>query len=68
MKKRLISRKHIEKAYKTDTLSADIDLNLESMEEKIDKLPKEMFQILGEIISFIENTNKFEGDKHHENQ
>ncbi|WP_313755801.1 hypothetical protein [Tissierella sp.] len=68
MKKRLISRKHIEKAYKTDTLSGDIDLNLEPIEEKIDKLPKEMFQILGEIISFIENTNKFEGDKNHENQ
>ena len=68
MKKRLISRKHIEKAYTTDILSQDIDLNLESMEEKIDKLPKEMFQILGEVISFIENTNKVEGDKNHENQ
>ncbi len=67
MKKRLVSRKHIEKAYTKDLLSQDIDLNLESMEERIDKLPKEMFQILGEIISFIENTNKFEGDKH-ENQ
>ncbi|HAE91287.1 hypothetical protein [Tissierella praeacuta] len=68
MKKRFISRKHIERAYKTDTLSSNLDLNLEPMEEKIDKLPKEMFQILGEIILFIENTNKFEGDKNHENQ
>ncbi|WP_353095011.1 hypothetical protein [Tissierella praeacuta] len=66
--KRLISRKSIEKAYKTDTLVQDIELNLESTEEKIDKLPKEMFQILGEVISFIENTNKFEGDKNHENK
>jgi len=44
------------------------NITLEPMEEKIDKLPKEMFQILGEIILFIENTNKFEGDKNHENQ
>lgn len=66
--KRLISRKSIEEAYKTDTLVQDIELNLESTEEKIDKLPKEMFQILGEVISFIENTNKFEGDKNHENK
>lgn len=67
MKKRLISRKHIEKAYTIDILNHDIDLNLEPIEERINKLPKEMFQILGEVISFIENTNKFEGDKH-ENQ
>lgn len=68
MKKRLISRKHIEKAYTTDMLNHDIDLNLEPIEERINKLPKEMFQILGEVISFIENTNKFEGDKNHENK
>ncbi len=68
MKKRLISRKHIEKAYTIDILNHDIDLNLEPIEERINKLPKEMFQILGEVISFIENTNKFEGDKNHENK
>lgn len=64
MKKRLISPKHVEKAYTTDALNQDVDLNLEPIEEKIDKLPKEMFQILGEVISFIESTNIIEGDKH----
>lgn len=67
MKKRLISRKYIEKAYTTDAENQDMDLGQESIEERIDKLPKEMFQILGEVISFIENTNKLEGDKKHEN-
>ena len=64
MKKRLISQKNIEKAYKADILNQDADLELEPIEERIDKLPKEMFQILGEVISFIESTNKVEGDKH----
>lgn len=63
MKKRLISKRHIEKAYTQDSQKADMDISLESIEDKVDKLPTEMFQILGEIISFIENTNKLEGDK-----
>lgn len=63
MKKRLISKRHIEKAYTQDSQKVDMDISLESIEDKVDKLPTEMFQILGEIISFIENTNKLEGDK-----
>lgn len=61
MKKRLIPRKYIEKAY-INNKSQDANLNLEDTTEKIDKLPKEIFQILGNVISFIENTNKIEGD------
>lgn len=68
MKKRLISFKTIEKAYTKEETNSDIDVKVESIEERIDKLPKEMFQILGEIVSFIENTNKIEGDKNHENK
>jgi type III secretion system FlhB-like substrate exporter len=63
MKKRLILNKNIKKAYTQELETKDLDLNLESQAESIDKLPKEMFQILGEVISFIEITNKFEGDK-----
>lgn len=63
MKKRLIPKKYIKKAYTQDVQSQNINLNVDSPIEDIDKLPKEMFQILGEVISFIENTNKFEGDK-----
>lgn len=63
MKKRLIPRKYIEKAYIKDNKSQDINLNLEDTTENIDKLPKEMFQILEDVISFIENINKYEGDK-----
>jgi type III secretion system FlhB-like substrate exporter len=66
MKTRLISRKYIEKAYIKDEVREEL-LEEESVEEKVDKLPKEMFQILGEVISFIEKTNKLEGDKNHEN-
>lgn len=64
MKKRLIPKKYIKKAYTQDIESQNVDINTDSHVEDIDKLPKEMFEILGEVISFIENTNKFEGDKH----
>ena len=63
MKKRLISKRYIEKAYTQDLQNLEMDKNLESIGDKVDKLPEEMFQILGEIISFVESTNKFEGDK-----
>lgn len=63
MKKRLISKRYIEKAYTQDSQIVEMDIKLESIEDKVDKLPKEMFQILGEMISFVENINKFEGDK-----
>lgn len=62
MKKRLILNKNIKKAYTQELETKNLDLNLDSQVENIDKLPKEMFQILGEVISFIEITNKFEGD------
>lgn len=68
MKKRLISFRTIEKAYIKEEVNSDIDVKVESIEERIDKLPKEMFQILGEIVSFIENTNKIEGDNNNENK
>lgn len=63
MKKRLISRKDIKKAYSQEVERPKLDLDIDSPMDDIDRLPKEMFEILGEVISFIENTNKFEGDK-----
>lgn len=63
MKKRLISKKYIEKAYTQDSQNIEIDIRLESIGDKVDKLPEEIFQILGQVISFVENINKFEGDK-----
>lgn len=56
------------KAYAQDSQKLDIDLGLESIKDGIDLLPKEMFQILGKMISFVENTNKFEGDKNENKQ
>jgi len=63
MKKRIISKRYIQNAYTKDQQGIGLDINLEPVEDKVDKLPKEMFQILGEIISFVENTNRFEGEK-----
>jgi len=61
--KRLISRKYVEKAYKKEFANVEIDLNTRPNKEKLHRLPKEMFQILGEVIQYIENINKIEGDK-----
>ncbi len=63
MKKRLISRKYVEKAYTKEFSNLEIDLNNRPNKEKLHRLPKEMFQILGEVIQYIENINKIEGDK-----
>lgn len=62
MKKRLIRRKDITQAYIQEEERPQIDLNIGSAKEDIDKLPKEIFEILGQVLSFIETTNKFKGD------
>lgn len=63
MKKRFIPRKYVEKAYKSEIPNMEIDLSKRPIEEKLHRLPKEMFQILGEVIQYIENINRIEGDK-----
>lgn len=68
MKKRLIPKKAISKAYSQEEQRADLDLNIGSPESDVDKLPKEIFEILGEVLSFIETTNKLEGDKNENKQ
>lgn len=62
MKKRLVSKASIEKAYKKDLSLEDMDLERRQTEDDIDTLPSEMFEILGQLVSFIERTNKLEGD------
>lgn len=64
MKKRLISKKYIQKAYTKDLSLEDVDVSKRENKDNIDSLPNEMFEILGQVISFIENTNKLEGDKY----
>lgn len=64
MKKRLIPKKHIERAYTKDLSLEEVDRDREEEKNDIQSLPQEIFEILGEVISFIENTNKLEGDKH----
>ncbi len=62
MKKRLISRKRIKKAYTKEIEDYNYRPR-EREEKKVEELPDEMFQILGQLISFIEEKNKFEGEK-----
>lgn len=68
MKKRLISRKDITKAYSQEQEKPILEENIDSPIEDVEKLPKEIFEILGEVVSFIETTNKFEGDKNENKQ
>ncbi len=64
MKIRLVSKKHIKKAYEKKDIKNKIDLKEELGIENIERVPKELFQILGETLSFIENVNNMEGKKH----
>lgn len=68
MKKRLIPRKDIRKAYSQEEENPKFDLGPDSPRSNVNKLPKEIFEILGEVLSFIETTNKFEGDKNENKQ
>lgn len=63
MKIRLVSKKHIKNAYKKKPIDNKIDLKEELSIENIEKVPKELFLILGETLSFIENVNNMEGEK-----
>lgn len=64
MKIRLVSKKQVKNAYEKKKHKNKIDLKEELAIENIEKLPKELFQILGETLSFIENVNNMEGEKH----
>ena len=63
MKVRLVSKKHVKNAYEKKKNKSRIDIKEELGMENIEKVPKELFLILGETLSFIENVNNIEGDK-----
>jgi type III secretion system FlhB-like substrate exporter len=63
MKKRLVSNNYIKKAYDKKNHINKIDLKEEFSVDSIDKIPKEMFLILGEALSFIENINNLEEEE-----
>ncbi len=63
MRKRLVSNNYIKKAYDKKNHINKIDLKEEFSVDSIDKIPKEMFLILGEALSFIENINNLEEEE-----
>ncbi|NLV76550.1 MAG: hypothetical protein GX023_06155 [Tissierellia bacterium] len=63
MKIRLVPRKQIKKAYEKKKQEGNTQLKKELGIENMEKVPKELFQILGETLSFIENVNNMEGKK-----
>lgn len=63
MKIRLVTKKQLKKAYEEKKIENKIDVREELAMKNIEKVPKELFQILGESLSFIENVNKMEGEK-----
>lgn len=68
MKIRLVSNKYVKNAYEKKKPENKIDLKEELGMENIEKVPKELFQILGETLSFIENVNNIEGDNEDEDK
>ena len=63
MKIRLVSKKQIKNAYEKKKYENKVDIKEELGMENIEKVPKELFQILGETLSFIEDVNNMEEDK-----
>lgn len=63
MKIRLVPRKYIKKAYEKKNQEGNVELKKDLGIKNIDKIPKELFQILGETLSFVEDINNMEVDK-----
>jgi len=53
----------VKKAYEKKKQEGNVELKKELGIQNVEKIPKELFQILGETLSFIENVNNMEGDK-----
>mgnify|MGYP000029144602 CR=1 FL=1 len=62
MKIRLISQKQIKKAYTRKSIPTETDSKDTFTVDNMDKLPRELFQIIGETLSFIEYVNNKEDD------
>lgn len=64
MKIRLVSQSQVKKAYTRRSLPSSMKQRENINGDNLDKLPKELFQILGETLSFIEYVNNKEDDSH----
>lgn len=68
MKIRLISKKQLKKAYEKKKVANKIDVKEELGMKDLERIPKELFQILGETLSFIEKVNKKEEEENEDKQ
>jgi len=60
--RRIVANSLIKQAYKIEDKEEKlIDEKVETVREKTDRLPGEIFQIVGDLIDFIEIVNKLEG-------
>ena len=62
MKIRLVSQNQIKKAYTKRNIPTSNDSENSFSMDKLEKLLKELFQIIGETLSFIEYVNNKEDD------
>jgi type III secretion system FlhB-like substrate exporter len=58
MKLRIVPRKEVQKAYKRDFIDRNFDIKEEKVLDDIDKVPKELFSILSEVLTFIEKIDR----------
>jgi len=58
MKLRIVPRKEVQKAYKRDFIDRNFDIKEEKVLDDIDKVPKELFSILSEVLTFVEKIDR----------
>ncbi|NLW23140.1 MAG: hypothetical protein GXY88_07825 [Tissierellia bacterium] len=68
MRKRLVSSKYIKSAYEKKKVANKLDLREGLDIENIERIPEELFQIIGETLSFIECIDNMEGDRDEDKQ
>ncbi|HHV38989.1 MAG TPA: hypothetical protein GXX70_05805 [Tepidimicrobium sp.] len=65
---RLVLEKDVKVAYEKKAVKNNMDLREGWSVENIQKVPEELFQILGKTLSFIENIDCMEGSKYEDKQ
>lgn len=58
MKLRIVQRKEVQKAYKREFIDSSFDLKEGKVLDDIDKVPKELFSILSEVLTFVEKIDR----------
>lgn len=60
---RIVTRKEVEKAYSEKNEELEEEISLKDLEESVDNIPEEIFEIIGGIVAFLDHSETNKGEK-----